>query len=381
MEQRTAKGDHALAQTFLPAHALISEPPASRSPKELVRKLAREAGFHLCGVTRAEPLPEAEFFLEWARLGLAGEMSYLTDHRAQLRRDPRSLLPSAKSIICVAILYNGPEPPSHTVAGTGRGWISRYAWGRDYHKLLRKALERFARRLAAELGPMEWRVCVDSAPLLERAYARRAGLGWIGRNTCLIHQKLGSWLLLGELLVSLELEPDEPPPDRCGSCRRCIEACPTQALVPTGKPEGPDFMLDARRCISYLTIEHRSAIPEQLRGAMGHHVFGCDICQEVCPWNRKAPPERNPAFAPRWFAPPLEQLALLEPEDFRRRFQGTPVMRAGWEGLLRNVAVAIGNSGLPALRSVLERLLRLPSPLIREHARWADEQLSKIAGH
>lgn len=292
---------------------------------EDVKSLARDCGFELAGVARAEPLAEAAYYQEWVRAGMAAEMSYLTGHRAELRNDPRSLLPSARSILCVGKLYNGP-----------RGPISRYAGGPDYHGVLRKALRRLVARFKERCGPFDWRIAVDTAPLLERAYARHAGLGWIGKNTCLIHQGLGSLFFLGELLVSLELEPDAPPPDRCGSCTRCIDACPTRALVPTGQAQ-PGWALDSRRCISYLTIELRGPIPEHLHSAMGNHVFGCDICQDVCPWNRKALPTSSPAQT-------LEHLAALTEPEFRGTFRGTAVLRAGYDGFQRNLGVALSNA-------------------------------------
>jgi epoxyqueuosine reductase len=274
---------------------------------------------------------------------MAGEMRYLTDRRGDMRADPRSLLPSARSIVCVGKLYNGPEPCSTRFSAPERAWISRYAWGGDYHDVLRRGLERLAARLEATAGePFEWKIAVDTAPLLERAYARRAGLGWIGRNTCLIREGAGSWFFLGELLVSLALEPDSPPPDRCGTCTQCIEACPTAALVPTGRNQ-PAWTLDSRRCISYLTIELRGPVPEQLRAGMGRHVFGCDICQDVCPWNREAPVTPEPAFQARNFAPSLQKLAALSAEEFREMFGGTPVERSRYEGFRRNVAIAMAN--------------------------------------
>src|ERR1041385_8238865 len=201
-------------------------------------------------------------------------MHYLTDRRAGVRDDPRNLLPSARSIICVGKLYHTPWPYSTQFNETGRAWISRYAWGADYHAELRCGLERLLVRLGERAGvPIESKICVDTAPLLERSYARRAGLGWIGKNTCLINQQSGSWFFLGELLVSLEIEADLPPPDRCGTCTRCIDACPTQAIIP-----GPlGHTVDSRLCISYFTIELRGAVPEELRGGIGTHVFGCDI--------------------------------------------------------------------------------------------------------
>lgn len=346
----------------------LTDPAAAA---QRVKQLALECGFQLVGIAEAKPLPEAYFYFWWIRQGMAGEMRYLTDQRAELRADPRSLLPQARSIICVGLLYHTPFPLSTQLSDRQRGWISRYAWGRDYHKILRRRLRDLAKRLELEFGKFHWKLGVDAIPFLERAYARRAGLGWIGRNTCLINQRLGSWFFLGELLTSLELEPDAPPPDRCGSCRRCIDSCPTAALIPNPGPEGPSVFLDARRCISYLTIEHRSSIPEGVRTLMGNHVFGCDICQDVCPWNRKAPVTPETEFTPRWFAPPLEELASLNLEAFERHFAGTPVRRAGYEGFLRNVTIAIANSGVRRLRSVLAQLAHSASRLVADHARWA----------
>jgi epoxyqueuosine reductase len=339
-----------------------------------IRAAARECGFELAGIASALPHPDADRYRRWLAAGYAGEMGYLTDHRAAVREDPRRLLPSARSVICAGKLYNGPEPYSTEFRTDELGWISRYAWGDDYHDVLRGGLERLAGRLT-ELSrePFEWKICVDTAPLLERSYARQAGLGWIGKNTCLIHEGMGSWFFLGELLVSFAAEPDRPPPDRCGSCTRCIDACPTEALV----PEGAGYRLDARRCISYFTIELRTAIPEPLRATSGAHVFGCDICQDVCPWNRKAPVSGEPAFAPRWFAPPLERLAALSEEEFRSLFRGSPVKRSRYAGFLRNVAVAMGSQGSERFREPLERLARFEDPLVADHARWALAQLRR----
>jgi len=210
---------------------------------------------------------------------------------------------------------------------------------------------------------------VDTAPLLERSYARLAGLGWIAKNTCLINQQSGSWIFLGELLLSIELDPDAPPPDRCGTCTRCIDACPTGAI-----PE--PYKLDSRRCISYFTIELRGAWPEELRAPAGAHIFGCDICQDVCPWNRRAAVTADPAFAPRHFAPPLDELAGLSHEQFREMFRGTPVTRARYSGFLRNVAIAMGNSGLARLREPLERLAASDDPVVADAARWGLERLA-----
>ena len=295
-----------------------------------VLQIAQECGFELAGVAPCDPGDDFARYENWVAAGMAGEMRYLTDRRAEMRRDVRSLLPSARSVICVGKLYNTPDPPTRK---EGDARISRYAWGRDYHATMRAALERMVVQLL-EREPFDYKVCVDTAPLLERTFARLAGLGWIGRNTCLINEPLGSWFFLGEILTSLDLEPGSPPPDRCGSCTRCIEACPTDAIV----SDGDGFKLDARRCISYLTIELRGPIPEELHAGMGDHVFGCDICQDVCPWNSRAPFTEDPDFAGT--AIPLAELTQLTPEEFRQRFKDSPIARATYSGLMRNVAIA-----------------------------------------
>jgi epoxyqueuosine reductase len=338
----------------------------------IVRNLAAEYGLGPVGIAPAGESPDFGRFRRWVDRGLAGEMRYLTDHRADVRSDVRNLLPEARSIICAGLVYNGPEPYSTRFDDPERAWISRYAWGDDYHDILRAKLESLLRKLL-QIEPFDSRVYVDTAPLLERSVAAQAGLGWIGKNTCVINQKLGSWFFLGELITSLEIEPDSAAPDRCGTCARCIEACPTQAIVPS--PDGR-FELDARLCISYFTIELRSAIPESQRLAMGKQVFGCDICQDVCPWNRRAAVTTDDGFAPREFAPELEKLAGIGEEEFRNMFRHSPVSRAKYRGFLRNVAVAMGNSGLPKFREPLEKLAASEEPLIAEHARWALEQLA-----
>jgi epoxyqueuosine reductase len=305
---------------------------------EVLKTLARECGFELAGVARAAPLAE-DFarYRAWADQGMAGEMRYLTDRRAEVRRDPRHLLPGAQSIVCVGKLYNQPLPEPRE----GHAVFSRYALGHYYHEVVHDGLEQLARKLDA-IEPHEWKICVDTAPLLERSYARQAGLGWIGRNTCLINEPLGSWFFLGELITTLELAPEAPPPDRCGTCMRCIESCPTHAIVPAA---GDGWTIDARRCISYLNIELRGTFSEEQQAWLGPRVFGCDICQDVCPWNARAPETNDPAFRPLYDpAPPLEELAALTAEEFRERFRGTPVMRAKHEGMMRNVAAAMGAS-------------------------------------
>jgi epoxyqueuosine reductase len=336
-----------------------------------IRQLARECGFELAGVAAAVPHRDAALYREWTALGYAGEMKYLTDRRAAVRDDPRNLLASARSIVCVGKLYNTPWPHSTQFDAPHRAWISRYAWGGDYHDVLRAGLERLAGRIQESAGPFEWRACVDTAPLLERSYARAAGLGWIGRNTCLINQAAGSWFFLGELLVSLDISPDAPPPDRCGTCTRCIDACPTDAIVPA---DAGRYTVDSRLCISYFTIELRGGIAESARAGIGQHVFGCDICQDVCPWNRRAPVTEDAAFAPREFAPDLERLAALSEAEFREMFRHTPVTRARYSGFLRNVAVAMGNAALPQFRAPLEKLAASPDAVVAEHARWALEK-------
>ncbi|HLY20088.1 MAG TPA: tRNA epoxyqueuosine(34) reductase QueG [Bryobacteraceae bacterium] len=344
---------------------------------EQVKNLAHDCGFELAGIAAAAPVREAAYYRRWVADGFAGEMRYLTDRRADLRDGPWSLLPTARSILCVGKLYNGPQPYSTRFAGEDLAWISRYAWGGDYHEVLRRDLARVVEGLRAQSsGGFEWKICVDTAPLLERAYARHAGLGWIAKNTCLINQAMGSWFFLGELLLSLDLTPDQPPPDRCGTCTRCIEACPTAAIVPTGLAEGPAWALDARLCISYFTIELRGPVPEAARSGMGRHVFGCDICQDVCPWNQRAPVSAEPAFAPAQFAPPLEGLAALCEDEFREMFRGTPIPRARYSGFLRNVAIAMGNARQEKFRAALEKLAGSKEGVVADAARWGLRELS-----
>ena len=322
-----------------------------RVSSRFVRELAAKVGFQLAGVTGAGAAPDFERFRNWVGRGLAGEMRYLTDHRAEVRAEAQNLLPGVKSVISVGMMY-----------GRSGGRIAGYAQGEDYHTVMRRGLEALATRLS-EFGEFEWRVCVDTAPLLERSVAREAGLGWIGKNTCLISQEKGSYFLLGELLTTLEIETDAEldaaPPDRCGTCTRCIEACPTRAIVPSA--EG-GFELDARVCISYFTIELRGSVPEEYRAAVGGNVFGCDICQEVCPWNRRAEASEG--------GDSLAELAGLTVAEFRERFRGTAVSRAKYGGFLRNVAIAMGNSGQAEFREALQRLAGSEDAMVAEHARW-----------
>lgn len=333
---------------------------------EQVKALAAECGFELAGVTPAVPLEDFGRFEAWRQSGYAGEMRYLTDRRGDLRRDPRTLLPEAQTIICVGKLYNSP---GEAHGGPEQGLISRYAWGDgDYHEILRDGLGRLAARIGEAHGEaFAWRICVDTAPLLERSYAQAAGLGWVGKNTCLINQQSGSWFFLGELLVSIPLAADTALPFRCGSCTRCIDACPTEAIVPASGGES-GWAVDATLCISYLTIEKRGVIEPGLETGIGNHVFGCDICQEVCPWNRRAPESGDERFAARPLDLGLLRLSELTPDEFRALFRSSPVWRSKYESFLRNVAIALGNSGGAEAYAALERLGAHPNKVVASTA-------------
>ncbi|HWW94984.1 MAG TPA: tRNA epoxyqueuosine(34) reductase QueG [Vicinamibacteria bacterium] len=332
------------------------------------KSLAREKGFDLVGIARADAPPELAFFPEWIARGQAGEMTYLTSQVAR-RQDLRAAFPWALSLIAVGLQYDTSYPYS-TEARRDRGWIARYAWGDDYHDVMKTMLEGLVEDLRQEAGSFTARTYVDTGPVVERAYAAAAGLGAWGKNTCLLHPEHGSWFFLGEVVTDLDLPADAPRPDLCGSCTACLEACPTGALP-------APYVLDARRCISYLTIEVKGALPEERRADLGRHVFGCDICQDVCPWNRKRRHRGGPAFAPRagLEAPDLGDLASLDDAAFRERFRGSPLKRARRRGLLRNVAVALGNSGDSSRKPILERLAGDEDPLVREHALWALRRL------
>jgi len=409
-----------------------------------IKERALELGFDLAGIAPLEVWRDLEFSRQWVEKGFNGEMRYLENPK---RFDPLLVLPSAKSVICVGLVYNAPLPYSTEVgqfpvssfefpisnfhfpitAPAPRAWISRYAWGRDYHEIMRAKLEQLRAAIQESAPEVETRVFVDTGPIIERAFARFAGIGWMGKNTCIINQEKGSWLFLGVILCSLELATDLPAPDRCGSCTACLEACPTGALV-------EPYAMDASRCISYLTIEHRGTIPNEFRSKVGGNVFGCDICQDVCPWNGSRQssvlsPQQTlsqggrpldkcevarPALTtiqhfhpmvveptrlrfsdgavadqvatdhgPRTtdsagfslFNPPLEALASMSEEDFRSVFAHSPIKRAKYRGWLRNLAVAMGNSGEVRLVPWLERIARHPDPIVREHAAWALERL------
>ncbi len=340
--------------------------------RETVKRIAQECGFELAGIASARISPEfsQDFarYADWAAQGHAGEMQYLTDRRAEVRSDVRNLLPSAKSVICVGKLYNQRVD----CAGPDQAVISKYAWGADYHVVVREGLERMLGRLR-ELEDFEAKICVDTAPILERTFARLAGLGWIGKNTCLINEPAGSWFFLGEIVTSLEMDADAVTADRCGTCSRCIDACPTNAFVESdGRWE-----IDSRKCIAYFTIELRGSIPEEFREPMGRHVFGCDICQDVCPWNSKAP--ESDAFEKRFAAPSLASCAALTESEYKTMFHDSPMTRAKYAGFLRNVAVAMGNSG-EEMREPLERLAEHANEMVAEHARWALGRIEKAKG-
>ncbi len=342
-----------------------------------IKEKARALGFELVGIAPAEPADGFDRLQEWLARGFAGEMAYL--RRGLAYQHPGSILPSVQSVVMVGLNYRGQEsgvrgqdPDSCSLTF---GKIARYARGADYHDVLRHKLNALLAWVQEEVPGTMGRGVVDTAPLLERDFARRAGLGWIGKNTMLIDTGLGSYFFLGALLLDLRLRADAPfQADHCGTCTACLDACPTAAFA------GPGW-LDARRCISYLTIELRGPIALGLRPGLGDWVFGCDICQEVCPWNRKAPAGKEPALQPR---PDLEALDLvgllgLSEEEFRRRFRDTALMRAKRRGLLRNAALVLGNRGDPAALPALEKARSDPEPLVREAALWAIEQIRATA--
>jgi epoxyqueuosine reductase len=439
-----------------------------------VKQRAFEVGFDMAGVAPLSAWKDLEFARAWVEGGFGGEMRYLQNPK---RDDPRHILPSVKSVVCVGLVYNTRLPYSieksqksklegqetevrSEESGVGsklpeqasrvssfelpvsdtpgpRAWISRYAWGRDYHEILRAKLEQLRATIEGLAPRVETRVYVDTGPVVERAFARFSGIGWMGKNTCLINEDKGSWFFIGVILTSLELDPDLPAPDRCGSCTRCLEACPTGALA-------EPYIMDATRCISYLTIELKGSIPLQFREGVGANVFGCDICQDVCPWNSRPlsgvsgrsldgdqlsavshrprgvattelsefqpiqvsageiaegnepeafsrtpdPKHPIPGFSPTpdprpltpafsLFNPPLESLASLTEEDFMRSFAHSPIKRTKYRGWVRNLCVAMGNSGDSRFLPWLERVCGHEDPAVREHAQWATARLRR----
>jgi epoxyqueuosine reductase len=356
---------------------MVAHPPspAADDLRERIRAAGLALGFHQVGFAPAERPLHADAYLSWLEKGWHGEMSYMAREDAVRRRlSPDEALPGCRTLVVVSLSY-APEPVAGPVSDPEsklrRPIVARYATGRDYHDLFEERLDSLAERVREMRPQAETRRYVDYGPVLERDHAQRAGLGWIGKNTMLIHPRLGSYLLLGELLTTLELEPDPPfLPDRCGTCRRCIDACPTGAISEWRE-------IDARLCISYLTIELKAPIPEGLRPLIGNRVFGCDICQEVCPWNSNAAPGDSEALAlGRPVAPEsmlrwAEELLELTEEAFRERYRGTALRRPGRSGLLRNVCVGLGNSGDRAALPVLMRCVEDGSEVVREHAAWA----------
>ena len=340
---------------------------------EQIKSHAQKLGFDLVGIIPAEPSKTIDCYERWLENGYAGEMAYLERH-LPLKRDARNILPETKSIIAMGVNYYTFDPPKDLATDVSRGQISRYAWGRDYHNTIYKKLRRLARFIeGVAKKEVKSKVYVDTGPILEREYAQNAGIGWIGKNTNMINWQSGSWYFLAELLVSIELDYDFlPPRGSCGTCTLCIDACPTDAII------APN-VLDSRLCISYLTIELKGSIPQALRPQMGNWIFGCDICQEVCPWNSKATPTKERGFSPRKgnLAPRLLSLINMTQEQFSRRFKGSPIKRAKRRGFLRNVAVALGNWKHPSAVPALKKALHDEEPLVRGHAAWA---LGQIGG-
>jgi epoxyqueuosine reductase len=338
-----------------------------------VKDKARDLGFDLCGIAPVDSFPELGFLKEWLDKGYAGEMAWMA-RSADARADVRNIHPGARSVIVLGTLYNSvppDKPQSLEPKAQSRAAISRYAWGDDYHGVLKQRVAALAAWMH-ETGdePFSASIYVDTGPVQERVYAQYAGLGWIGKNTCLINPELGSYLFLAEIICTLPLEPDAQGLEQCGSCTKCLEACPTGALVESG-------VLDSNKCISYLTIELRGELPEPLRPAMGTHVYGCDICQDVCPYNQVPPRAADPAWQPRsgLGSPPLAELWRRSDTDLRRLVKGGPMTRAKITGLRRNLAVAIGNSGdedaLAALDEPSDERPSADDPVVRDHIRWA----------
>ena len=344
--------------------------PALSPSGTLVKALAERAGFDAVGIARLEPLPgtdEGSRFQEWIARERHGTMRYMA-RNLDRRLDPSVILPGARSIVSVALNYG--ESTAKVPRGHGR--IARYARGRDYHKVFDRHLSAFERSLEESFPGIATRHYVGTGPVLEKLWAERAGLGWRGKHTNLLSREWGSWLLLGEVLVDLDLEPDAPAEDHCGTCTRCLDACPTAAFP-------APYQLDANRCLSYLTIEHRGSIPIEFRPLLGDRVFGCDDCLDACPWNKFAQTSREADFKPRpeLLAPLLTDLVTMDDAEFLRRFAGTAVMRAKREGLARNACVALGNVGGPGAREALAKALSDPSPIVGEHAAWALANLDR----
>jgi epoxyqueuosine reductase len=363
---------------------------------EAVKQRARTLGFDVCGVAPAGTVPGSGRIREWIARGYAGDMGYLP-RTAGLREDVRHVLPSARCVIVTGTLYNTDRPYSVEIAGSGEALITRYAWGDDYHEVIARRLNDLLDWMRARHDqPFEARAFVDTGPVHERAYAERAGIGWIGKHGCLINPDLGSFLFLAEVVCSLPLATDEPAMDQCGACTLCLEACPTGAIV-------EPHVLDARRCVSYLTIELRRRIPEPLRAGVGTRVFGCDVCQDVCPWNQAAARSDDPAWQPRpaFDRPRLTELWAESDDGLARLVRGSAMSRANVTGFRRNLAVALGNSAVPGAAAALDHPAgsgpsgaasrsdrgapgedrpSLDDPMVQEHVRWARARRAGRAG-
>ena len=335
-----------------------------------IKARAAELGFDLCGIAPAAPHRELEFFPEWLSRGYAGEMHYL-GRSAERRADVRAVMPAAKSVICLGTIYNTDRPYSTELTGRASALIARYAWGEDYHDVIQQRMDALVEWIRESAGPdVELRPYVDTGPVQERVYAQYAGLGWIGKNTCVINPEIGSWIFLSEIICSVALEPDPPSLDQCGTCRLCIDSCPTGAIV-------DPYVLDATRCLSYLTIELKGEIPIDQRESIGNHAYGCDVCQEVCPWNAQ-PPGEDPAGSP-WLpravfdGPSLAALWRTPDVDLRAAMKKSAMSRAGVKRLRRNLAVCAGATADPdalaALREVDEPTC--DDPMVAEHIHWA----------
>jgi epoxyqueuosine reductase len=349
----------------------MQDPSTKCFSSSSIKSTANSLGFELVGIAPIGPFDETHFYPEWLDRGYAGEMNYL-ERQKTARLQPESILPGAKSVIVCAMNYNTAQPC--TRFDRLRAWISRYAWGQDYHEVLKGKLRELAIWIERS-SPCHTKCYVDTGPLLERVYAKYAGVGWFGKNTCIINQAMGSWLFLGCIVTDFDLTYDLPVPDRCGTCTRCIDACPTGAIL-------EPYVLDSRKCISYMTIELRGGIPEEDRAGIGQHLFGCDICQDVCPWNRKAPASSNPAFEAKedllW--PVIDRLLELEEDAWKRMIRGTAMKRAKVRGLLRNLMVVAGNTMRSDLSPKLRPFLNHHDENVRSHAQWAIEKLNGGGG-
>lgn len=338
-----------------------------------IKSKALELGFDLVGISPVDSFPEHQLYKEWLNKGFSGEMKYL-ERNPEKRENIENVLPGAKSVISCAMNYNTSYPYSTDLNDKANGWISRYAWGDDYHDVIKEKLQVLITHIGGESSEkIVSKLYVDTGPVLERTFGKYAGVGWVGKNTCLINQEIGSWIFLGEIITNIELEYDIPVPDRCGTCTRCIDACPTDAIL-------EPYVLDSRLCISYLTIELKDQIPIELREGVRNNIYGCDICQDVCPWNKRAPVSGKPEFQPRenLYNPDLAYISKLSPEQFRTQFKGSPIKRTKRRGLLRNVLLAMGNSGERVFVPQVKLCLEDDEPLIRAHAVWALWKLEGI---